>query len=69
MEAALADGPWLAGAAYSLADVDMAPFVHRLAALGESGMIETRPRVAHWYARMRARPAFAVAMAGTAGYP
>jgi glutathione S-transferase len=69
MDAALAQGPWLAGEAMTLADVDMAPFVHRLAALGQARMIDTRPRVAQWYARMRARPAFAVAMAGTAGYP
>jgi glutathione S-transferase len=62
MEAALAAGSWLAGAAYSLADVDMAPFVHRIAALGEQAMIEARPRVADWYARMRAREAFRAAM-------
>ncbi len=62
MEAALAAGPWLAGADYSLADMDMAPFVHRLAGIGESGMIAARPRAADWYARMLARSAFATAM-------
>lgn len=62
MEAALAAGPWLAGAGYSLADIDMAPFVHRLAGIGEAGMIAARPRVAGWYARMQARPAFVAAM-------
>jgi glutathione S-transferase len=62
MERALADAPWLAGEEYSLADVDMAPFVHRLAALGEQAMIGARPRVGDWYARIRARPAFAAAM-------
>ncbi len=62
MQAALAEGPWLAGEAYSLADLDMAPFVHRIAHLGETAMIERRPRVAEWYARMRARPAFQQAM-------
>ena len=62
MEDALADGPWLAGEDYSLADVDMAPFVHRLAALGEDLMIGARVRVADWYARVRARPAFRAAM-------
>lgn len=61
MEAALADGPWLAGAEYSLADVDMAPFVHRIVAL-DARMLEPRARVTDWYARMRARPAFSTAM-------
>lgn len=62
MERALADGPWLAGEEYSLADVDMAPFVHRLASLGEGAMIEARPRVADWYGRICAREAFRAAM-------
>jgi len=62
MHAALAASPWLAGDEYSLADVDMAPFVHRIAHLGERAMIERRPRVADWYARMLARPAFRQAM-------
>ena len=62
MEAALARGPWLAGEDYSLADVDMAPFVHRTAALGAQAMIEARGRAADWYRRMQARPAFRAAM-------
>lgn len=62
MEAALEGGPWLAGAAYTLADVDMVPFVHRIAALGRGELIDARPGVAGWYARIRARPAFATAM-------
>jgi glutathione S-transferase len=62
MEQALASGPWLAGEDYSLADVDMAPFVHRVAALGAGAMIEARRRVADWYGRMRAREAFHAAM-------
>jgi glutathione S-transferase len=62
MERALADGPWLAGGEYSLADVDMAPFVHRIASLGEGARIEARPGVADWYRRMRSREAFRAAM-------
>ena len=62
MASALADDPWLAGEEYSLADVDMAPFVHRIAALGEGAMIEARPRVADWYGRIQAREAFQAAM-------
>ena len=61
MEATLAGGPWLAGDEYSLADVDMAPFVHRIAAL-DAAMIERRERVTGWYARLQARPAFRTAM-------
>ncbi len=67
MEQALADGPWLAGAEYSLADVDMAPFVHRIATLGAGAMIDSRGRVAGWYARMRSREAFRAAMAWKPG--
>jgi glutathione S-transferase len=62
MEAALDQGPWLAGEDYSLADIDMAPFVHRLATLGEMRMIGARVHVADWYSRISARPAFAQAM-------
>jgi glutathione S-transferase len=65
MQAALEKSNWLAGEQYTLADVDMAPFIHRLAGVGETAMIEARPRAADWYARMQARPAFAKAM-GTA---
>lgn len=61
MESALEKSAWLAGDTYTLADVDMAPFVHRIAAIGETAMIETRPRVADWYARISARPAFKTA--------
>jgi glutathione S-transferase len=62
MERALRNGPWLAGEHYSLADIDMAPFVHRIAALGGGAMIEARPRAADWYGRVQARPAFREAM-------
>jgi glutathione S-transferase len=61
MEAALAEAPWLAGGEYSLADVDMAPFVHRIATL-DATMVERCGRAADWYARMQARPAFRAAM-------
>jgi glutathione S-transferase len=61
MDASLRDGPWLAGESYSLADVDMAPFVHRIAAL-DPALIGARPRAAAWYARLREREAFRRAM-------
>lgn len=58
IEIELETGPWLAGDIYSLADVNMAPFVHRLVVLGHGAMVKARPRAAHWYRRVAARPAF-----------
>lgn len=65
MQAALEGTEWLACDAYCLADADMAPFVHRLEQLGETAMIEARPRVARWYSRTLARPGFRTAMSFT----
>ncbi|HJO72806.1 MAG: glutathione S-transferase family protein [Rhodospirillales bacterium] len=63
MEEALADGPWLGGADYTLADAAVTPYVLRLDMLGMSGMWEgSRPRVGDWYGRVRARPSAAVAL-------
>ena len=71
MHAALADGPWLAGETYSLADIDVAPFVQRLVRLELYHLVESRPRVADWAARISARPAYRKALpaAGTEGLP
>ena len=51
----------LAGDEYSLADVDMALFVHRIAVL-DPAMIGPGGRVGDWYARMQAREASGAAM-------
>lgn len=69
MDAALAEGPWLAGQDYSLADIDVAPYVQRLVRVELFHLVESRPRVADWYARITARPAYAKAMppAGSEG--
>jgi len=57
MAAALAEGPWLAGETYSLADIALTPYVTRLADMGMSGFWDaTYPAVTDWYARIRARP-------------
>jgi glutathione S-transferase len=61
MEAALAAHPWLAGEAYTLADVNMAPFILRLAGFPEYELSRDWPRVAAWMAALTARPAFAAA--------
>jgi len=60
MEAALAPGPWLVGKDYSLADVAMAPYINRIEVLKRPEMLSTahRPRIAEWWQRMQARPAF-----------
>ena len=60
MEAALADRPWLAGAAFSMADVAMAPYVNRLSALAMERLWTggRLPRVDSWFARVRERPSF-----------
>jgi glutathione S-transferase len=56
MEEALADGDWLAGAACSIADIGVVPYIVRLDMLRLSAMWDARPRVAAWYGRMKARP-------------
>lgn len=69
MAADLAQGPWLAGEHYSLADIDIAPFVHRLIRCDLFHLVEARPRVVDWYRRIAARPAFikAIPPAGSEG--
>mgnify|MGYP001598017507 CR=1 FL=1 len=62
MDRALQDAPWLAGDEYSLADIDIAPFVQRLVRVDLFGLVAARPRVNDWYARMTSRPAYASAM-------
>ena len=66
---ALAATPWLAGGDYSLADIDIVPFVHRLIRCDLFHLVEARPRVKDWYTRISARAAFKVAIppAGSEG--
>ena len=54
MEAALAEGPWLAGAAFSLADAAVIPYILRLDLLKMDKLFT--PAVKDWYSRMRERP-------------
>jgi glutathione S-transferase len=65
MEATLARQPWLTGTSFGLADAAVLPYVLRLDHLGMAPLVAApaRPRVAEWYARMCARPSFAVAVA------
>ena len=51
-------GPWLMGEQYTLADIDLIPFVDRFAEFYKDIFNPTAtPKVAAWLARMRARPA------------
>jgi glutathione S-transferase len=62
MDNELADFPWLAGAAFSVADTAAAPFLTRIDHLGMGELIAARPRVAAWFDRIRDRPAYARAI-------
>jgi glutathione S-transferase len=60
MEADLAsEGPWLLGRDISLADINMMPFVARLAYLNLLDVwLEGRPHVADWWRRVEEYPSF-----------
>lgn len=53
-------GPWLLGAAHTLADIAAVPFVMRLGEIHPPALTE-RPALTRWWAAARARPAFAAA--------
>lgn len=63
MEKTLSASRWLAGDGFSIAECAIVPYVLRLEKLGLARMWEHRPRVADWYARIRARPSWAEAIA------
>jgi glutathione S-transferase len=60
MEEALTTNAWLAGSDYSLADIAMTPYINRIEVLKRPEMIGAakRPRVAAWWQKLQARPAF-----------
>lgn len=54
-------GPWLAGPQYSLADVNMTPYVARLAYLNLLDLwLAERPLCLAWWNRVQARPSYGV---------
>jgi glutathione S-transferase len=61
MEQSLANGPWLAGDSFSLADINMIPNLVRIDDLKMSSLWSDLPRVADWYARVQDRSSFAKA--------
>jgi glutathione S-transferase len=58
MEAQLNKTAWLASDMFTLADVEITPYVERIDRLGLSGMWENRPKLADWFKRIKARPSF-----------
>lgn len=64
MEENLSASQWLAGDAFSIADIALTPYVNRLAMLSMAGMWENGrlPAVEKWFARIRQRPAFKPAL-------
>lgn len=61
----LADTPWLAGGMFSLAEVDVIPFVNRMEMLQAQGMWEGKhPHMTAWWKRIKARPFFEPMMLG-----
>ena len=61
-ETELADGPWLAGSDFSLADIAYIPYMIRLEHLQLQILWDSRPRVASWYAHLRERSSFRAAI-------
>lgn len=58
METALGRGPWLMGEQYTLADIDLVPFIHRFESLyGDILNPTASPNVSASLERMRTRPA------------
>lgn len=62
-ETALADRKWLAGDAYSLAEVAYTPYMIRLDHFGFGDLFRDRPRAAAWKARLLERPSYEPAVA------
>lgn len=60
MEDALGAGDWLVAGVFTMADIAMAPYVNRLAALSMEGVWSggRRPRVEAWFRRVRERAGF-----------
>lgn len=59
MDSGLAETGWLAGGAYSLADIALTPYVFRIEVMGlEDVFFRDRPRIEDWLARIKARPSF-----------
>ncbi len=63
LDAALAERPYLAGQAFSLADLAYAPYMIRYMEIGFADTIAARPRLAQWAERLFARPSYRTGVA------
>lgn len=66
MEATLKQTAWLAGERYTIADIAVVPFVKRIdeEIAPDQMTAQNHPRVAEWWAKIQARPAFVRANIG-----
>ena len=64
MEEALRDRDWIVGDSFGLADATLLPYVLRLEHLAMDPLLDAaaRPRLADWFARVKARPSYAAAV-------
>lgn len=62
MQTAMAQTPWMGGAAIGIADVALVAYVDRLDRLGLAGFWDDRPAIAPWLASWRATDAYATAI-------
>ena len=58
MNRALQDNAWLAGPEFSLADIDVVPYIWRLKNLHLFGLWDDMPRIQDWLDRVSARKSF-----------
>lgn len=56
LSTALADRPYLVGEQFSLADITYMPYLQYLDDGGQGDLVASRPAVAAWWERIRARP-------------
>lgn len=67
MQAALGQGPWMMGEAFSKVDVALVAYVDRIERLGFAGLwLEEFPAIGKWLAAMQARPSYSAGIAAFA---
>jgi glutathione S-transferase len=62
LESALADGPWLVGEDFTLADIAYAPFINRLQRLMFHELWADKPKLSEWIKLLKERPSFAASI-------
>jgi glutathione S-transferase len=62
IDRALAKSPWLAGNAFSLADISLVVYASRMESFQLAELLDELPRLQEWLARIKARPSWAEAV-------